>query len=139
MKKKKIIILITILIITCIGLILGLNYKKTIKERNLQHYAKIKEAIQPDIAAYIRLRLPYCNPSRGENSAVSVYTDETLIYQRGMDKKLLLDVDGKSYCKVRIEVRCVAENEHDWDTYLSCKDYEDENYSNWEERGRNNS
>ena len=50
-----------------------------------------------------------------------------------MDKDLLLDVDGKSYCKVRVEVKCVAKNEFAWDTYLKCNDYEDENYGNWEE------
>ena len=52
-----------------------------------------------------------------------------------MDKELLLDVDDKSYCKVRVEVKCVSVNEFAWDTYLKCKDYEDVNYSNWEERG----
>ena len=54
-----------------------------------------------------------------------------------MDKELLLDVDDKSYCKVRVEVKCVSVNEFAWDTYLKCKDYEDVNYSNWEERGKN--
>lgn len=135
MKNKW--MLIILLVIIVLGVMMGLNYKNMINERNQKHYAKIKENIQPDIAAYVRLRSPYCNPSRGENSAVVTYTDETLVYQRGMDKELLLDVDGKSYCKVRVEVRCVAENEHDWDTYIKCKDYEDVNYSNWEERGRN--
>jgi hypothetical protein len=85
---------------------------------------KLKKNIQPDIAAYVRLRSPYCNPERGENSAIVTHTDQTLIYQRGMNKELLLDTDGKSYRKVRVEVRCVAENKHEWDTYLKCKNYE---------------
>ena len=136
--KKKLIIGITILIVVMIsGIIFGLNYKNIIEERKLRHYAKIKENIQPDIAAYVKLTEYYCNPGRGENSGITVYTDEILINQRGMNKDLLLDIDGKSYCKVRVEVRCVAENEFAWDTYLKCKDYEDENYGNWEERGKN--
>lgn len=134
MKKKIIIVIILVLIIVGIGVVIVLNYKNAIKKRNQKRYAEIKEDIQSDIAAYVRLTSHYCNPSRGENSGVAVYTDETLIYQRGMDKELLLDVDGESYCKVRVEVRCVDENEFAWDTYLKCKDYEDENYSNWETR-----
>ena len=135
MKRKIIIGVLLLTVVIIISIMLGLNYKNIIEKRNQEHYAKIKENIQPDIEAYVRLTSPYCNPSRGENSMVVTYTDETLVYQRGMDKELLLDVDGKSYCKVRVEVRCVAENKHEWDIYIKCKDYEDENYSNWEERG----
>jgi len=135
MKNRIIISIIIISII--IGSLVGLNYKNIIEKRNQQHYSKIMENIQPEIDAYVRLTNFYCNPERGENSGTMVYTDEALINQRGMDKELLLDVDGESYCKVRVEVRCVAENEFAWDTYLKCKDYEDKNYSNWEERGKN--
>ena len=39
--------------------------------------------------------------------------------------------------KTRIKVKCVANNELDTDVYIKCKDYEDENYSNWEEREQN--
>lgn len=130
--KKKVLIGV-ILICLVIGLFILFNYKKIINKRNQLHYDKIIERIQPDIAAYIRLTSPYCDPSRGEKSGVSIITDETLIYQRGMDKELLLDVDGKSYCKVRIESRCVDVNKHEWDTYLKCKDYEDYEYSHWDE------
>lgn len=134
--KKKVIISILI-VIAIVGVIVGLNYKNIVDKRKQLHYAKIKENIKPEIDAYVKLTSFYCNPDRGENSGTMVYTDETLINQRGMNKKLLLDVDGKSYCKVRVEVRCVAVNEFAWDAYLKCKDYEDVNYSNWEERGRN--
>lgn len=138
MKKKLFIGVMIVAFVLIIVIVLGLCYKNIINERNELHYLKIKEDIQPDIAAYVRLTSFYCNPDRGENSGTMVYTDEALVNQRGMDKDLLLDVDGESYCKVRVEVMCVAENEFDWDTYLKCKDYEDENYSNWEERGKYN-
>lgn len=138
MKKKIIIILITVLFLvgTGIGIVVGLKNKKELEERNQERYAEIKEDIQEDIAGYVRVRRPYCSVERGENLN-AIYTDETLVNQRGMDKEKLLDVDGESYCKVRIEVSCVGENEHTWNTYLKCKDYEDENYSNWEKRGIN--
>lgn len=137
MKKKIVVLLIVILILISIsvGVIIYLNHEKEIKERNQKRYAEIKEDIQEDIAGYVRVREIYCSVERGENLN-SIYTDETLVYQRGMDKKKLLDVDGKSYCKVRVEVRCVDENKFEWDTYLKCKDYEDENYGNWEKRGK---
>ena len=128
MKKKLIIITVSIILIVL--LLIGINYKRIINIRNQKHYAKIKENIDPEIEAYLRLSHPYCSPSNG----VTTFKDETLVYQRGMDKELLLDVDGKSYCKVRIEVRCVEENKHEWNTYLKCKDYEDEHYRNWETR-----
>lgn len=133
MKKKLIISLIVLLIIICVGIIIGLNYKNIVYNKNQKRYQEIKEDIQDDIAGYLRVAAPYCSP---DSSAQLTITDETLINQRGMDKEELLDVDGESYCKVRVETRCVLENKHEWDTYLSCKDYEDENYSNWEERGR---
>ncbi|MBQ2873178.1 MAG: hypothetical protein IJE89_04200 [Bacilli bacterium] len=136
MKKKLIIVIALLIVVSISSIVIGINYKNKINKRNQLHYAKIKENIQPEIDAYVKLTKYYCNPSRGENSGITVYTDETLINQRGMDKELLLDVDGKSYCKVRVEVRCVAENEFAWNTYLKCKDYEDVNYSNWEERGK---
>lgn len=134
MKKKIIISFVILLVILGVGVIVGFNYKNKINERNQEHYANIMKNIQPEIETYIKLTKFYCNPDRGENTGTTVYTDETLINQRGMDKELLLDVDGKSYCKVRVEVKCVAVNEFAWDTYLKCKDYEDINYSNWEER-----
>ena len=126
-QDQIIISLIIVIVILGVGTIIGLNYKNKIKVRNQLHYEKIMENIQPEIEAYIKLTKFYCNPERGENTGTTVYTDETLVNQRGMDKELLLDVDGKSYCKVRVEVMCVAVNEFVWDTYLKCKDYEDVN------------
>lgn len=98
MKMKIIICGIIILIIIVSGTIIGFNYKNKIKERDQKRYAEIKENIQPEIDAYVRLTNYYCNPERGENSGTRVY------------------------------------NEFDWVTYLKCKDYEDTNYSNWENR-----
>ena len=126
MKKHKLIIL-TITFLS-LGLLLIIPIYKDYS--NNQRYNQIKEDIQKDIASYLKITSPYCTPS----NSTTTMTDEALVYQRGMDKEKLLDVDKKSYCKVRIEIRCVDENKLEWDTYLKCKDYEDKNYSNWENR-----
>ena len=78
----------------------------------------------------MKISHPYCTPG----SADFTINEEALLYQWGMDKGKLLDVDKESYCKTRIEVSCVSTNKLDLDVYISCKDYEDENYSNWEYR-----
>lgn len=128
--KKKIIILIIVIFIA-LGLIIGLNLYKNYS--NNKRYEEIEFNIKDDVMDYLRITAPYC-----EVGANFVITDETLINIRGVDKDKFLDVDGKSYCKARIEVMCVKDNEWGWDTYLKCKDYEDENYSYDEERGINN-
>lgn len=128
MKKNKLIIITSLIIIIFLSLFIVIPIYK--KHSNDKRYNQIKKDIQEDIASYLRISHPYCTKGTGD----FVITDETLIYQRGMDKEKLLDIDNKSYCKVRIEVKCVEENKLNWDTYLSCKDYEDINYSNWETR-----
>ena len=93
-------------------------YKKEI------YYQELKNGIQEEISHYIKISSPYC--SVGSSGSID---EKILIVQAGIDKKKFLDIDGKSYCKVKVNIRCVAENEHSWDTYLKCKDYEDEGYS----------
>ena len=125
--KKKLIIVAVFIVILMIGIIAGLNYKKY---SNNKRYETIKMEIEEEAKRYLKVSHPYCTPG----SASFTTNEETLLVQWAMDKKKLLDVDRKSYCKTRIEVTCVAENELDMDVYIKCKDYEDENYSNWEER-----
>ena len=127
MEKKIIISLIVIVVIFGIGIILGLKYKNySINKR----YEIIKTEIKEEAISYLKVSHPYCVPG----NANYTINEDTLLIQWAMDKKKLLDVDGKSYCKVRIEVMCLSENELDTDVYIKCKDYEDKNYSNWEER-----
>lgn len=125
--RRKIIYLI-IIILVFLGLVAGLKLYK--EYSNKKRYEEIKEDVQEETARYLSISAPYCTPGSGD----FMITDETLIYQRGMDKEKLLDIDKKSYCKVRIEVTCVNENEFAWDTYLKCKDYEDVEYGNLETR-----
>lgn len=130
MKNKKIIGIIILIIILEILLLIGINYVNYSSNRR---YEEIKKDIDNETAKYFKISHPYCTPGSGDFTI----TDETLLYQWGMDGEKLLDVDGESYCNVRIEATCIAKNKLNWDIYLKCKDYEDENYSNWEKRGKN--
>ena len=125
--KKKLIIITLFIVILVVGIIVGLSYKKY---SNNKRYETIKTEIEEEAKRYLKVSHPYCTPG----NANYTINEDALLVQWAMDKKKLLDVDGKSYCKTRIEVMCVAENELDVDVYIKCKAYEDENYSNWEER-----
>ena len=135
MKKKIIISLIIVIVILRIGTIIGLNYKNKFDERNKLHYEQMKENIQPEVDRYVRVKHYYCNPERGENSNTAIYNGERLVNHGGMDKELLLDVDGESYCDVKVEVKCVGINQFQWDTYLKCKYFEGNIDSKLEEQG----
>ena len=128
--KKKLIIITIFIVIAVIGIVVGLSYKKY---SNNKRYETIKTEIEEEAKRYLKVSHPYCTPGSGSFTM----NEDTLLVQWAMDKKKLLDVDRKSYCKTRIEVTCVATNELDIDVYIKCKDYEDKNYSNWEERGQN--
>ena len=118
---KKMIFIIPIVIVVIVAIILVCISEN--KEKN--YYQELKDSIQEDIRNYIKISSPYCSAG----SATSSIDEEILIVQAGIDKNKFLDIDGKSYCKVKVNIRCVAENEHDFDTYIKCKDYEDEEYS----------
>lgn len=119
MRKMLFIVPVAVVIIITIILVCMSNSK----EKN--YYQELKDGIQEDISKYIKINGPYCSVG----SASYTIDEEILMVQAGIDKKKFLDIDGKSYCKVKVNVRCVAENEHEWDTYLKCKDYEDEGYN----------
>ena len=124
MKKKIIISLIIVIVILVIGTIIGLNYKNKFDERNKLHYEQMKENIQSEVDRYVRVRHNYCDPIRGENSGTAIYNREILVNYAGMNEELLLDVDGESFCDVKVEVKCVGINQFQWDTYLKCKYFE---------------
>lgn len=128
MKKK--VILLVVLVLIVILIIIGLNYKNIINIMNQKRYDEIRMNIKEEATEYLKISHPYCSPGSG----VFTIKEEALLYQWGMDKKKLLDIDKESYCKVRVEATCVSKNKLDLDVYLSCKDYEDENYNNWEYR-----
>ena len=59
-------------------------------------------------------------------------THKTLVYNNGFDKEKLLDIDNKSYCKTYIKYECIKDGKWEWQTYISCKDYTDKGYVDWD-------
>ena len=118
MKKKILFILVILIVAIIIGKLIA-------DSKRQDYYQKLKNGIQEDISNYIKISSPYCSVG----SATSSIDEKILMIQAGVDKQKFLDIDGKSYCKVKVNIRCVAENEHAFDTYIKCKDYEDEGYN----------
>ena len=90
--KKKIMIISVFIVILVIGIVAGLSYKKY---SNNKRYETIKMEIEEESKRYLKVSHPYCTPG----SASFTMNEDTLLVQWAMDKKILLDVDGKSYCK----------------------------------------
>ena len=115
--KKKIIVLSIIAIIIIISIIF--NIQKT------NRYSEIKEDVRKEAIAYLTL-------IRGANVNL---TEEEYLYEddiinplhRGADKKILLDIDKKSQCKVAIK-GFINNNKWDAKVYLKCNKYEDKLY-----------
>ncbi|MBO5348874.1 MAG: hypothetical protein J6A89_03530 [Clostridia bacterium] len=127
-KKIFIIILIVILIVIASVLFVAIrNYK--IQEQNTKRYEEIKKDIDTELKRYMYVIAPKCYPGNG----TPLLTHQDLVYNGGMDKEKLLDVDGKSYCKVYIKTKCVEIGKWDWKIFISCKDYTDKEYIEWAE------
>ena len=73
---------------------------------------------------------PKCEP----NGSTPLITHKDLVYNAGMDKDKFLDVDSKSYCKAYIIPTCIEKGIWNWDIKISCKDYEDTGYINWDNK-----
>lgn len=128
--KKKIILLITFVFVIIIGSLLFINIKNYIKqEQNKKRYEEIKQNIDNELKRYMYVIEPKCYPDSG----TPLVTHRDLVYNAGMDKKKLLDIDGKSYCKAYIKTKCVEIGKWNWDVMISCKDYTDKGYIDWDE------
>ena len=129
MMKKIIIIILLIFII--IGSILFINEKinKKIEEQNNKRYEEIKKDIDTELKRYLYVIAPKCQP----NSGTPLITHQDLVYNAGMNKEKFLDIDKKSYCKAYIEAKCVEVGKWDWDIMISCKNYTDDGYVDWNE------
>lgn len=123
--KKKIIILI-IVIIFLVGIIVFVNYDK--KEKS-KRYDEIKREIDTELKRYLYVIAPNCQVDGGSQ----IITHKVLVYNAGMDKEKFLDVDKKSYCKAYIKAKCVEVGKWDWDIMISCKNYTDDGYVDWDE------
>lgn len=141
MKEKKtnkvIIISLIIMVIIVVILFLLINYKnkdenKTKDDNKIKvqkRYEEIKSSIDKEMQRYLYVIAPNCS---SENS-IRILTHKDLVYDNGFEKEKLLDVDNKSYCKAYIKAKCVEDGKWDWKTTISCKNYTDKEYIDWDE------
>ncbi len=128
--KKKIIITILFICSIIIVSILFVNIKShKIEEQNKKRYEEIRKNIDAELKRYLYVIAPKCYPEDG----TPLITHRDLVYNGGMDKEKLLDIDGKSYCKAYIKTKCIEVGKWDWDIMISCKDYTDNGYIDWAE------
>lgn len=127
--KKKIIITILLIFSIIIGSILFVNIRNhVVEEQNKKRYEEIRKNIDTELKRYMYVIAPKCYPENG----TPLLTHQDLVYNGGMDKEKLLDVDKKSYCKAYIKTRCVEVGKWNWDIYISCKKYTDKGYIDWD-------
>ena len=127
--KKKIIISVLLLSLIIIGSILFVNIKNNkIKEQNKKRYEEIKNDIDTELKRYMYVIAPKCYPENG----TPLITHRDLVYNGGMDKEKFLDIDKKSYCKAYIKTKCIEVGTWDWDIMISCKNYTDDGYVDWD-------
>lgn len=127
--KKKIFVICVIIITIIIGSLLIINisnYKK--QEDNKKRYNEIKNNINKELERYMYVISPKCQPNNG----TPLITHKDLVYNAGMDKEKFLDIDNKSYCKAYIKTTCVEVGKWDWDIKISCSEYEDDGYVDWD-------
>lgn len=127
--KKKIFVICIIIITIIIGSLLIINisnYKK--QEDNKKRYNEIKNNINKELERYMYVISPKCQPNNG----TPLITHKDLVYNAGMDKEKFLDIDNKSYCKAYIKTTCVEVGKWDWDIKISCSEYEDDGYVDWD-------
>lgn len=128
--KKKIIITILFICSIIIVSILFVNIKNhKIEEQNKKRYEEIRKNIDTELKRYLHVIAPKCYPEDG----TPLITHRDLVYNGGMDKEKLLDIDEKSYCKAYIKTKCIEVGKWDWDIMISCKDYTDNGYIDWAE------
>lgn len=127
MSKKIIITILSVFLIIIVGILfVGIRDQK-IQEQNQKRYEEIRKNIDTELKRYLYVVAPKCQPNNG----IPLITHHDLVYNAGMDKEKLLDIDKKSYCKAYIKTKCVEVGKWNWDIYISCKDYTDKGYIDW--------
>jgi len=108
----------------------AVKYGNWFMKYSLDRYDEIKNDIDAELNRYMKVVSPNCIKS---NSG-QLITHKTLVINGGMDKEVLLDVDGKSYCGVYVKTSCPEDGVNAWKIYLSCNDYEDKGYEAWDKK-----
>lgn len=162
---KKTIKNIIIIIILCIVIILGfsiiknqekkdtnIDIKETEKEDEStkettdesKRYLEIKNSAKRAVEWNIKARYPKCPISNEQKKVKQTsgthYNSSFLISNGYINKEELLDIDGKSYCDVYVDIKVEYENPQDhqnncqtsYNIFLKCNNYEDKGYVNRE-------
>lgn len=106
----------------------GVKYGSWFMSYSLDRYDEIKKDIDDEMERYLYLISPNCSIE----NAGGYLTHRDLVYNNNFDKEKLLDVDNKSYCKAYIKYKCVETGKWEWKSYISCNNYEDKGYVNWD-------
>ena len=148
MNKKKFIIIIVFSILILFSLVffsikLFENNKLKVAEKR---YDEIRESAKKAAEWHLKASQPYCVIGDSKEKKRYSHANSSFYINNGYIKKEeLLDIDGVNYCDMYVvEYRYIDESislesykndcEVDYKVYIKCNDYEDENYSNWEER-----
>lgn len=127
---KKIFLLVIFGFVITSGSLLFINITEHKNlEQNKKRYVEIKSSVDKEIERYLYVISPNCQPNEG----TPIITHRDLVYNAGMDKEKILDIDKKSYCKVYVYTDCVEIGKWNWKTTISCKDYQDKDYKDWDE------
>lgn len=102
----------------------GVKYGSWFMKYSLDRYDEIRDEIDKELEKYMSLVSPNCQQGNGGQ----LITHETLVFNGGMDKDVLLDIDNESYCGLYVKTSCPKDGINEWKIYLSCNDYEDEEY-----------
>lgn len=105
----------------------SVKYGSWFMKYSLDRYDEIRDEIDKELEKYMSLVSPNCQQGNGGQ----LITHETLVFNGGMDKDVLLDIDNESYCGLYVKTSCPKDGINEWKIYLSCNDYEDEEYIEW--------
>lgn len=100
-----------------------------LEESEKERYEHIRKDIDEEMNRYLYYIAPSCN----SDNAGGFLTHKDLVYNNGYDKEKLIDVDYKSYCKAYIKYKCVEKGKWEWKTTISCNNYTDQDYQDWDE------
>lgn len=140
---KKMLLIIVSIFVFMIILFLGIFFYNSWQEKKEQaRYAEIKESVKKAVEWNISAQYPYCNISkdfRETSFPGSFYNSSFLIDNGYIKKEELLDIDGKSYCDVYVDINTYYEDplnhqkncEIYYKIYLKCNNYKDKGYINW--------